>query len=380
MQQRNGGEDMPTAHVAVNPDVLLWAVDYSQKNMAAFEEEFPKFPHWLDETDQPTVKQLEDFAKFAYVPFGYLMLPKRPTIRLTPIQDFRTINNQKTVEYSAALRDTIIDMRRRQDWLREYKKQQGYAPVRFIGSAKVGLTDDGLIASIHQELQIQETWRETQKDKAAALRYFLNAVEQTGVVVFINGIVGNNTHRKLNVEEFRGFALTDDFAPVIFINGADSAAGRLFTLLHELVHLFLGQDGLDDQTEPRCNRIAARFLVPETLFIDKWDEYHGEYDALEKYFKVSKPVLYRAALDFGKITKTEWKRLTRLYEEQMKALPPKGSGGDFHKTAPYRVGRGFGKYVMEAVREGTITYNEAYRLTGMKGKTFHTVMDTIEKG
>lgn len=98
---------------------------------------------------------------------------------------------------------------------------------------------------------------------------------------------------------------------LIFINGADAPAGRLFTLVHELVHIFLGQDGLDDGNEAFCNRIAARFLVPQTDFEAQWFALNRDFDALERFFKVSKLVLYRVALSYGKISKEEWQALPK---------------------------------------------------------------------
>lgn len=371
---------MTTVRVNVNPDVLMWAVDYSQKGMEAFEKKFKMFPRWLDKSEQPTVRQLEDMAKFAYVPFGYLMLSEKPTIKIRAIEDFRTIHNHgfdTSVQYSAELRDTLNDIRRRQEWLHEYKKEQGYAPIPFIGSLHVDMADEIIVEKICKELMIPDDWRERMDSKQAAFRYFLDIVESKGVMVFVNGIVGNNTHRKLSVEEFRGFALADSLAPVIFINGSDAPAARLFTLLHELVHLFLGQDGLDDHTEPLCNRISARILVPPALFNEQWRKSPKDFDALEKFFKVSQLVLYRMALSLGKIDDEEYARWIALYNKKHQGKK-KGAGGDFYNVAPYRAGRSFCRYVREALREGRVSYSEAYQLLGVRGSTFENVMKSAE--
>jgi Zn-dependent peptidase ImmA (M78 family) len=105
------------------------------------------------------------------------------------------------------------------------------------------------------------------------------AAEAAGVFVVTNGIVGNNTHRKLDVDEFRGFVLVDDLAPFIFINGADGKAAQMFTLAHELAHVWCGQSGVfdlrdlqptGDDVEQVCNKIAAEFLAPAGELRNVW--------------------------------------------------------------------------------------------------------------
>ena len=373
---------MPTARVDINPDVLMWAVDYSQKGIEAFESKFKQFHKWLNKSEQPTVRQLEDVARFSYVPFGYLLLPFKPSIKINSIQDFRTINNHDFDEYSANLRDTIMDIKARQEWLHEYKVEQGYNPIAFVGSISSNMTDNDIVKRIRQELYLPPYWQEHVDSKPSAFRYFLDIVESSGIAIFVNGIVGNNTHRKLSVKEFRGFALVDDFAPVIFINGADAPAARLFTLLHEVVHIFLGRDGLDDHSEPFCNRIAAKILVPYDLFNKQWDLHASDYDTLENFFKVSQLVLYRMALVYGKIDNNEYIRLVTIYDKkyQRKKESESSSGGDFYNVSPYRAGHSFCKYLREALTEGNISYGEAYQLLGVKGKTFENVMKYAVEG
>ena len=366
--------------VAVNPEVLNWAVEYSQKSIGAFQKKFPKFDQWLDKTVQPTIGQLEELAAFAHVPFGYLLLPYVQGIPIVPIKDFRTRDHSVQEEhlYSPELRDTIFAMRERQDWLRDYKKRQGYQPVPFVGQLRKDIPEAEFVRLMRKELKTTDDWRTDISSKEEAFRYFLHLVEMTGVIVFVNGVVGNNTFRKLNVKEFRGFALVDSYAPLIFINGADAPAGRLFTLIHELVHIFLGQDGLDDGNEVFCNRIAARFLVPQAEFTRQWTVLSKDFDALESFFKVSKLVLYRVAFSYGKISRAEWQALTEAYYQEVNKRKQQNSGGSYYNSIPYKMGGSFSRYVFESVQAGTTLYKEAYHLLGLNGKTYAKAMKLVE--
>lgn len=125
----------------------------------------------------------------------------------------------------------------------------------------------------------------------------------------INGVVANNTHRKLDVGEFRGFALSDDYAPLLFVNGADAKSAQLFTIVHELAHIWLGESALTDvglitrnshNIESWCDWAAAEFLVPARGLKAFWREVSREespFETIARHFKVSPIVAGRRALD-----------------------------------------------------------------------------------
>lgn len=202
-------------------------------------------------------------------------------------------------------------------------------------------------------------------------------------------------HRPLDPDEFRGFVLCDPLAPVVFVNDADTKSARIFTLAHELAHVWLGLDGvfnLDqmmparEDTERYCNRVAAEFLIPAYKLTERWGEARSlerPFHAVARWFKVSPVVAARRALDLNLITKPEF---FRFYEQdredwlrQKAADRKKSSGGNFYATQDIRLGRRFSAAIVRAAREGRVLYQDAFRLTGLKGETFHTYADLVLK-
>ena len=250
--------------------------------------------------------------------------------------------------------------------------------MAFVGSLNQNVGPSSFVEQMFAVLQVETDWQREVHTKEEAFNFLREHVEQAGVIVFVNGIVGNDTHRRLSLREFRGFALADDYAPLIFINGADAPAGRLFTLVHELVHLFLGRDGLDDGTEQFCNEIAAAFLVQVNVFHEAWRQHAGDFSYLEQYFKVSRQVLFLVALRRHYISQAEYDAALAAYQKDMKDVPKRGAGGDFYKTLPNRIGRSFSRYVFTAVREGSMLYRDAYSLLGLRGRSFQHAMKLAE--
>jgi Zn-dependent peptidase ImmA (M78 family) len=208
-------------------------------------------------------------------------------------------------------------------------------------------------------------------------------MEDARILVVMNGVVGNNTHRKLNSEEFRGFVLVDEFAPLVFVNNADGKAAQMFTLAHELAHIVFGSSAAfdlrqmmpaQDRTELACNQAAAELLVPERLIRLAWPEAKKNpqpFQVLAHRFKVSEIVAARRALDLDLIGRDTFFDFYKAYTaiERGKSDETPG-GGDFYLNQNLRVGARFGAAVVRAVKEGRLGYTEAYRMTGLHGKTF----------
>ena len=366
----------------MNPDRLRWALERSGRPPEDLYAKFPRLADWEAERSQPTLRQLQDFAKATYAPFGYLFADTLPDENL-PIPHFRTVAPVGPTRPSPNLIETIQAMQRRQDWLRELLVEDGEPRVQFVGSATIDRPIDQLAIEIRDTLKLAEGWARTLSTWTAALTTLRDAIEEVGVMVVTNGVVGNNPHRKLDVSEFRGFVLVDAYAPLVFINGADAKAAQLFTLAHELAHLWFGQSavfdlkGLEpagDEIERKCNAVAAEFLVPRTELEQQWVTVAGlanPFDRLARHFKVSAIVVARRALDLSLIARQAFFEFYRQHlEEVQRRADASDDGGDFYRTQNVRLGKRFGSAVVHAVESGRITYRAAYALTGMWGSTF----------
>ncbi|MYE84729.1 MAG: ImmA/IrrE family metallo-endopeptidase [Gammaproteobacteria bacterium] len=370
--------------VSVSPEVIRWARERAGLGLADLQDKFPKLADWEAKAVQPTMKQLEKFAKQTRVPFGFLFLPEPPEMPL-PFADFRTLENNRRRSISPELMDTIHLMQRRQAWLREEQIEVGAEPLGFIGSA--GLSDDpaALGREMRRVLGLDESWARQVQNWTAAVGELRTAIEKLGVMAVVNGVVGNNTHRKLDLDEFRGFALIDPYAPLIFVNGADAKSAQMFTLAHELAHLWLGEagEGLSGfkgvlpgggDVERFCDQAAAEFLVPAAKMRAAWRrnvEIAASIQEQARRFKVSPIVIGRRAMDLGLIEPEVFFNFYREYtRNEYRTQQSKASGGDFYNNQSTRVGRLFASRVIHAAKEGRIGFKEAYDLCGLYGGSF----------
>lgn len=365
--------------VNINTNMLTWAISRAGFDLNEFMLRVPNVQKWLDGEKNPTVKQLEDFSKKVYLPFGYLFLNEPPKEDL-PIPFFRT-NNTKATKVSVNVYDTILLMQQRQDWLREYLIENEFPRLSFVGKFKDSNDIDGIVNDIRETLNLKEYWASEFKTWQEALNHLSDQIENAGIITVFNGIVENNTRRKIPVQECRGFILVDSIAPFMFVNNSDSKAAQMFTLVHELAHIWTGHSaGFDfrklqpanDPNEKICDQVAAEFLVPGDTFNKVWDE-NPNIKATARFFKVSEIVIARRALDGGKISKTEFFAFYNAYtKREFEKKETQSAGGDFYATTKKRLSLAFASHVNNAVKSGKLLYRDAYKLTSLKGDTFQT--------
>lgn len=367
--------------VAISEPVLRWAVERSGQP-EAIERKFPKLNEWLTGSSHPTLRQVEQLARATATPLGYLFLSEPPKERL-PIPHWRTVADAPVRRPSPDLLETVQTMERRQAWMREYLMELGDEPLGFVRSAQLADDPVSLARDMRRVLGLAQGWAAQQPTWRAALRELQRRMEEAGVIVVVNSVVGNNTHRKLDVAEFRGFVLVDEYAPLVFVNGADGKAAQMFTLAHELAHLWFGSSAAfdlrelqpaNDETELACNRVAAEFLVPERELRNAWplvQDQPDRYGAVARHFKVSEIVAARRLQDLGLITKADFLAFFDEYRRSERwTTAHDQERGHFYYTQNFRLGRRFAQAVVQAVSEGRLLYHEAYRLTGLYGRTF----------
>lgn len=370
------------SRVDVQPSMLRWACERAGYRPATLADRIPQLPAWIRREKRPTLKQLEKLARMTHTPIGYLFLPEPPEEPL-PVTDFRTLPARGARSRpSPDLLDTLYTMQRRQAWLRESLIESEAESLAFAGSARLEDDPEAVGREMRGALGLADGWGAGVRSWTGAVTELRRLIEDLGVMAVINGIVGNNTHRKLSVEEFRGFALTDPHAPLIFVNGADAKSARMFTLAHELAHVWLGSEGLSGfeglfpggtDVEDWCNRAAAELLVPARAVRAQWAEVRREpnpFEALARVLKVSPVVAARRALDLNLIERETFFDFYEEYVGRERRKGEKPTGGDFYNNQNTRVGELFGTRVVRAAMEGRMGFRQAYELTGLKGGTF----------
>lgn len=377
--------------VPVQPELLRWARERARLEMGDLVARFPKLEAWERQEAQPTMRQLEAYAKATRAPIGYFFLSEPPAETL-PIPDFRTIGDRALRRPSPDLLETIYLCQQRQEWYRNFAQAEQLPPTEFVGRAAVG--DDVVVVAreMRQRLGFDLEARRACRTWEEALRMFIGQADAASVMVMCSGVVLNNNHRRLDPEEFRGFALADNLAPVVFINGADSKSAQMFTLAHELAHLWVAQTALssvdasgqeDTEVERWCNRFAAELLVPMEAFgaaLRRDEPLEQALPRLARQFKVSTLVVLRRMLDAGRLEREAFWHAYGAEVERLKALP-RGAGGDFYLSVPARLSKRFARALVASTLEGQTLYRDAMRLIGVsKVETFNELGRTLHFG
>ncbi|PWB16786.1 hypothetical protein DCO44_03040 [Acinetobacter sp. AM] len=316
-----------------------------------------------------TIKEAEKFSQITKIPFGYLFLDNPPKSERIIIPDLRQKPNPEPL--SENFHDVLKDIKFKHEWYLEYIKEIEVEPLNFVGKFDNNASYKDIAVDICDVLDLPINPK-SRKEREGYFTSLIERCEQARILVFRSGVVGSNNKKILDIDEFRGFVLTHKFAPAIFINLQDSPSARIFTLIHELAHIWLGQNGIDDlhidakdDIEILCNRVAAEVLVPQKVFKRKWDELEGNISDLSDYFGVSEIVIARVALTLSYMSKSEY--IDNYHRDQFIDRNKRSqiNGGDYYRNALGKNTLALSRAVFNKAMSGGITLREAGKVLGM---------------
>ncbi|MBK8262673.1 MAG: ImmA/IrrE family metallo-endopeptidase [Nannocystis sp.] len=337
---------------------------------------------WETGSDQPTFEQARKLAALFRVPLPYFFFSDPPPEEAQPIPDLRTVGDHAR-PISLALRDVVRDARRKQDWLRDVRLAEDVPALSFVGACSPEDVPKA-VEVLREFLGPPDEVRRRVSSEDEYLRLLCRNAEAAGVLVLRSSVVDNNNHRPIDVDDFRGFALVDTHAPVVFINTRDAPVAQVFTLLHELAHIVAGITGVSNSPvasatkthqrseEISCNKIAAEFLVPEREFRQQWDTrgvFAEKVDKLRRHFRVSRLVVARRALDLGFVGQALFWEYARPVLDKATSDRSKSEGGPaFSVLVRARNGQLFTRQVVSAARSGQLQYRDAATLLNIRPK------------
>lgn len=386
---------MPEAFVT--PELVRWARERNNLTADAVAQKInvavARLMAWEQGEERPTFRQAQNLAQKLNVPFGFLFLSAPPTEEI-PLPDLRTLTGAPLRAPSPDFLDLVNDVLRKQQWYREYQESEEAQPVPFIGRFTLSDSPERIAADIASTLGINDAMRQDAQNWEQFLQEFIRRAERAGVLVLRSGIVENNTHRRLDVEEFRGFAISDGLAPLVFVNAQDAKTAQIFTLAHELAHLWLGESGISNPDHMRrpsqqlneidrlCDQVAAETLLPSRDFQLRWRDWRSietNLQTLATRFRVSQFVVLRRAYENGKVMFEDYRA---YYQELVANLRPRGSqgGGDFYRTLLARSSRTLTFALLAATAEGRVSDRDAARLLNVKVRTVNDIRGRLLTG
>lgn len=377
----------------ITPEIIEWARKRRNYSIHTLSQRIninpQKIEAWEKGDVRPSFDEAQILAKKLYIPFGYLYL-SQPPAESFPLPDLRTITKRDNKRPSPDFLDVIYDALRKQDWYRQNQESHNAEPASFIGKFTTDDSPEIIARDIRNTLTIDDDMRRRATNWELFLTDFIRQSETKGIIVIRQGIVGNNNYRKLSVDEFRGFAISDRMAPLVFINDQDVKVAKIFTLAHELAHLWIDKSGISNldyylrssqQTnsiDRFCDKVAAEVLTPASDFKSTWGfqpSIEENIDYMVRRYRVSRFVVLRRAYDLGLI---EYKDYLTYYQKFWEdKIIPKSSEMGFTTLFLNRNSKLFTFTLLGSAMEGKISYLKAARLLNIKVKTLQGIRNRL---
>lgn len=362
---------MGTLRIEINKAVLDWALQRTGLNEEKLLKEFPRLNDWRNGKVSPTLSQAKSLAEKAHIPFGRLLLDE-PTGEGTDVPDFRTVGNQRIDGMSPDLQEVIRSAEGRLAWYAEYAAEVGIPGPGILRLAQEKVTPSTAAHQTRLALGFDADSAIPGREKVGTL---VNRMEEAGILVSRNSIVGNSTKRPLDVDEFRGFTLINGVYCLVFINTRDAKTAQLFSLAHELAHVALGEAGISNHSEHHkverwCNSFAAAFLAPEASVKPRYVKEKPLLENIESLaaeFGMSREAMLWRFREVGLIDAEAASQVLALVRAKTEAKTPEvsSSGGPaFHIAVRSRVGKRFYETVTLAAQSGEIAERDAAQYLG----------------
>jgi len=384
----------------ITPAVIEWARMRANLSLdeLAYKLHVPpeNVAEWESGKKRPSLSKAEAIAARLRIPFGYLFLSQLPEDDV-PLPDLRTVSGERPENPSLDFIEVVQSTLLKQQWFSEYMQESHATRLPFVGTARLGGNVKRIAEDMRRALGIDSQMRSQCSSWEQFKTEFVRRAESIGVLVMQSGVAGSNT-RRLSVHEFRGFAIIDNFAPTVFINARDAKGAKIFTLAHELAHIWLGESGVSNpdprkrsteemnRVEQFCNKVASEVLVPSEGLSQTWiakQSINQNVNRLVRIYRVSKYVVARQAYELDRITRPEYfdyleqhKKLWRPQEDDPEDSDDE-SGGNFYLTFAVRNSRRLIAGVARALGENRISFRDASSLLGVKIATLKKVADRL---
>lgn len=331
----------------ITPEVLKWAREKRIKlELYHAAEKLKITPErlvaWESGSEQPTIAKLKEISKLYQTHISIFYLPKPPT-NFKPLTDYRVLPThlETDAEQQYRLSANIIEAFERREMLLELYELLDEPPPEITLNLDRHVDPKHAAEKITEFLELNRAELQSASDPHAALKFWKKTIETKGILACQTSV---NTHLSIELETARGFCIAQRPFPVIVINPKDSPYGRIFTLIHELVHIALGESGIQntnpevghppnlDPIEIFCNQVAAEVLVPENELIKKITLPNLEVDLpkISKQFHVSAEVIMRRLLTLKKISQNTYETYRNRQLAKYKSTPTQTGG-----AAPY---------------------------------------------
>lgn len=367
--------------------MLVWArqtAGFADPESAAIAENIDAdtLRAWESGDGTPSLAVLRKLAKRYKRPTMVFYLPSPPK-QFSVVKDFRLLAKTERRPFSPELRHAIRAAQERQAWAVELLQDQGLDKSELVGSVALDDEPEDVARSLRTRLGVTLAEQGACEYESQAFQLWRRSVENAGVFVF---------QTSLELSEIRGCSLANDYAPAVLVNSRDTYSARIFTLIHEVAHVLLGESavsGAGDESfrpTPRrkverfCNRVAAGTLIPAADFKARvpadWMSHDDEViRVLSKTYRVSRPVIVLRLFETDLADKRYVDRKLSLVSR--KASPPSPGPVPQHTKAIARCGHSFARMAVSAYRGGDINGSALTALIGMKLKHLPTLESNL---